>query len=98
MRCGGRRVGIGVMSVLLRWVWRHVPAYVAHALYIALGGLLLVGADVTVRPGALMLVARGLDDSTGFVGFVGERADLRPLVCVSHELGQVLVIVAALRH
>lgn len=92
---------IAVLGIVLRSVWRHVPKYVTNTLYIALGWLtvLLVGADVTVQPGALVLMAAGgLVYTAGFVVFVIEKPNPRPGVFGFHELWHALVVVAALLH
>lgn len=92
---------IAILGIVLRSVWREVPKYLTNTLYIALGWLpvLLVGADVAVPPGALMLMAAGgLVYSAGFIVFVIEKPNPRPGVFGFHELWHVLVIAAAFLH
>lgn len=92
---------IAALGIVLRSVWRRLPKYITNTLYIALGWLtvLLVGADVSLPLGALVLMAAGgLVYSAGFVIFVVERPNPRPGVFGFHEIWHLLVVVAALLH
>lgn len=92
---------IAALGIVLRSVWRRLPKYITNTLYIALGWLtvLLVGADVSLPLGALLLMAAGgLVYSAGFVIFVVERPNPRPGVFGFHEIWHLLVVVAALPH
>jgi hemolysin III len=92
---------IAALGIVLRSVWRRLPKYITNTLYIALGWLtvLLVGADVSLPLGALLLMAAGgLVYSAGFVIFVVERPNPRPGVFGFHEIWHLLVVVAALLH
>ena len=87
--------------VRLRSVWPQLPKYVTNTLYIVLGWLsvLLVGADVSLPVGALLLMGLGgIFYTVGFVIFVTERPNLWPGVFGFHELWHLLVVVAALFH
>jgi hemolysin III len=92
---------IAALGIVLRSVWRRLPKYITNTLYIALGWLtvLLVGADVSLPLGALVLMAAGgLVYSAGFVIFVVERPNPRPGVFGFHEIWHLLVVLAALLH
>lgn len=92
---------IAALGIVLRSVWRRLPKYITNTLYIALGWLtvLLVGADVSLPLGALLLMAAGgLVYSAGFVIFVVERPNPRPGVFGFHEIWHLLVVLAALLH
>jgi hemolysin III len=79
----------------------QLPKYVTNTLYIVLGWLtvLLVGADVSLPVGALVLMALGgVFYSVGFVIFVVERPNPIPGLFGFHELWHLLVVLAALFH
>jgi hemolysin III len=52
---------IAVVGIVLRSVWPQLPKYVTNTLYIVLGWLsvLLVGAEVSLPVGALLLMGLG---------------------------------------
>lgn len=92
---------IAALGMVLRSVWRQVPKYITNALYIAMGWMtvLLVGADVTVPLGALILMAAGgVVYSAGFVIFVVEKPNPWPGVFGFHELWHLLVVIGAFLH
>ncbi len=92
---------IAVLGIVLRSVWRRVPKYITNTLYITLGWLTvaLIGGDVTLPIGALVLMAAGgLIYSVGFVVFVIEKPNVRPGVFGFHELWHLMVLIAAALH
>ena len=94
-------VVIAVLGVVLRSVWPQLPKYITNTLYIALGWLtvLLIGADVPLPVGALVLLAAGgLVYSVGFIVYVIEKPNPWPGTFGFHEIWHVLVVVAAVLH
>lgn len=94
-------VVIAVLGAVLRSVWPQLPKYITNTLYIALGWLtvLLIGADVTLPLGALVLLAAGgLVYSVGFIVYVIEKPNPWPGTFGFHEIWHVLVVVAAVLH
>jgi len=94
-------VVIAVLGVVLRSVWPQLPKYITYTLYIALGWLtvLLIGADVPLPVGALVLLAAGgLVYSVGFIVYVIEKPNPWPGTFGFHEIWHVLVVVAAVLH
>nr|WP_255698262.1 hemolysin III family protein [Tessaracoccus sp. ZS01] len=93
--------GVAIMGVVLRSVWRRLPKYITNTLYITLGWMTvaLLGADVSLPPLALFLLAAGgLVYSAGFVIYVIERPNPWPGRFGFHEIWHVLVGLAALLH
>ena len=94
-------VVIAVLGAVLRSVWPQLPKYITNTLYIALGWLtvLLIGADVPLPVGALVLLAAGgLVYSVGFIVYVIEKPNPWPGTFGFHEIWHVLVVVAAVLH
>ncbi len=92
---------IAALGIVLRSVLRQLPKHVTNTLYIALGWVtvLLVGANGSLPPGALALMAAGgLVYSAGFVIFVVEKPNPWPGVFGFHETWHLLVVLAALLH
>ena len=92
---------IAVVGIVLRSVWPQLPKYVTSTLYIVLGWLsvLLMGVDVSLPVGALLLMGLGgIFYTVGFVIFVIEKPNPWPGVFGFHELWHLFVVVAALFH
>ena len=92
---------VAILGIVLRSVWRRVPKYVTNTLYITLGWMTiaLLGADVSLPPTALVLLAAGgLVYSAGFVIYVIERPNPWPGIFGFHEIWHLLVAVAAFLH
>jgi hemolysin III len=90
--------GGALLATGAKLVWRGAPVWVAPAICIALGWLVVVVLpQIATRiglPGTLLLVGGGLVYTAGAVVYARRRPDPIPHVFGYHELFHVLVIVA----